>query len=95
LAPRLAQQLKGWTGVRWGVTVVSEGGGQTIDEQDHAKRRVMEDEISEHPMMQAVIASFPNAKITQIRTLEEIVAQAASEALPEVPDEWDPFEEDD
>jgi hypothetical protein len=27
--------------------------------------------------------------------LEEIVAQAASEALPEVPDEWDPFEEDD
>ncbi|MFT5870195.1 MAG: DNA polymerase-3 subunit gamma/tau [Paracoccaceae bacterium] len=95
LAPRLAQQLKGWTGVRWGVTVVSEGGGQTIDEQDHAKRRAMEDEISEHPMMQAVIASFPNAKITQIRTLEEIVAQAASEALPEVPDEWDPFEEDD
>ena len=95
LASRLAQQLKGWTGVRWGVTVVSEGGGQTIDEQDHAKRRVMEDEISEHPMMQAVIASFPNAKITQIRTLEEIVAQAASEALPEVPDEWDPFEEDD
>ena len=34
------------------------------------------------------------ARIKEIRTLEEIEAEAAAEALPEVDDEWDPFEED-
>jgi DNA polymerase-3 subunit gamma/tau len=44
--------------------------------------------------MQAVMASFPGAKILSIRTPEEIAAAAVSEALPEVEDEWDPFEDD-
>ena len=43
--------------------------------------------------MQAAIASFPNAKIINIRTAAEITADAELDALPEVEDEWDPFEE--
>jgi DNA polymerase-3 subunit gamma/tau len=43
--------------------------------------------------MQAVLAQFPKARITAIRTPEEIAAQAVEEALPEVEDEWDPFED--
>ena len=41
----------------------------------------------------AVLAAFPGAKITAIRSAEELVAEAAAQALPEVEDEWDPFEE--
>lgn len=36
------------------------------------------------------MAAFPGARIAEIRRLEE---QAAAEALPEVEDEWDPFED--
>ena len=39
------------------------------------------------------MASFPNAKIIDIRTAAEITADAELDALPEVEDEWDPFEE--
>ncbi|MFO7920710.1 MAG: DNA polymerase III subunit gamma/tau [Nioella sp.] len=94
LAPRLAQSLKTWTGVRWTVSVAGEGGGDTIEEAETAKARALEDEALDHPMMQAVLARFPKAKVTQIRTAEEIAAEAEADALPEVEDEWDPFEDD-
>ena len=45
-------------------------------------------------MMAAVFDLFPTAKILEIRTPEALAAQALADALPEVPDEWDPFEEE-
>ncbi len=94
LAPRLAQSLKNWTGVRWTVTLANEGGGETIEEQQDAARRALEEQALEHPLMQAVIQAFPQARITDIRTRADMAAEAEAEALPEVEDEWDPFEED-
>lgn len=44
--------------------------------------------------MQAVFAAFPEARIDDIRTPEDIAAEAQADALPEVDEEWDPFEED-
>jgi len=41
-----------------------------------------------------VFEAFPTAKILSIRSEADIAAEAQSEALPEVEDEWDPFEED-
>ncbi|MEW9918318.1 DNA polymerase III subunit gamma/tau [Marimonas sp. MJW-29] len=94
LAQRLGHRLQGWTGNRWAVTVVNEGGGRTIAEVRDAKELALKAEAEAHPLMQAVLAKFPQAKITAIRTPEQIAAEAVEEALPEVEDEWDPFEED-
>lgn len=94
LAQRLGARLKDWTGQRWGISVASTGGGATLDEQENDAQRKLQEEAAAHPMMQAVISAFPKAKITEIRTREEIANQAAVEALPEVEDEWDPFEDD-
>ena len=94
LAQRLGQRLQHWTGNRWAISVVSDGGAETIDEVRNAERYAMEEEARAHPMVQAVIAAFPNAQITDIRTAAEIAAEAQIDALPEVEDEWDPFEED-
>ncbi|WOI56781.1 DNA polymerase III subunit gamma/tau [Palleronia sp. LCG004] len=91
LAQRLAQRLQAWTGVRWAVTLVSEGGAQTIAEERDAEDRALRARAEEHPLMQAVRATFPDARIVEIRSLEQIAAEAAAEALPEVEDEWDPF----
>ena len=93
LAARLGQRLQGWTGARWGVSVVNEGGGQTIAESRDKDRVAAEAEAQQNPLVQAVLMAFPGAKITEIRTPEALAAAALTEALPEVEDEWDPFED--
>ncbi len=54
-------------------------------------------EAQDNPLVQAVLAAFPGAQITEIRTPETMAAQAATEALPlaepELDEDWDPFEE--
>ncbi len=93
LAARLGQRLQGWTGARWGVSVVSEGGAPTIGETQNAGRLQAEAEAQQNPLVQAVMLAFPGAKITEIRSAEAMAASAAIEALPEVEEEWDPFED--
>jgi DNA polymerase III subunit gamma/tau len=93
LAARLGQRLQGWTGARWGVSVVSAGGAPTIAEAKAATLDTARAEAAENPLVQAVLAAFPGAKITDIRTPEVLEARAAADALPEVEDEWDPFED--
>ncbi len=92
LAARLSQRLQGWTGTRWGVSITT-GGGATISERRSAKADLDRAEMLENPLVAAVIATFPGAKITDIRNLEDMIQSAAAEALPEVEDEWDPFED--
>ncbi|MEO0937764.1 MAG: DNA polymerase III subunit gamma/tau [Pseudomonadota bacterium] len=94
LAQRLGAKLQQWTGNRWAVTVVADGGEKTIAELRDADRLAAEAEAMEHPLVQAALAQFPGATITGIRTAKQIAAAAEEEALAEVPDEWDPFEED-
>jgi DNA polymerase-3 subunit gamma/tau len=93
LAARLSQRLQGWTGARWGVSVVGSGGAATIAEDRDAEQNAAKAVAMENPMVQAVMLAFPGAKIAEIRTAEAMAANAAVEALPEVEDEWDPFED--
>ncbi len=92
-AARLGQRLQGWTGARWGVSLVSSGGAPTIAEERDRDRLAAEAEAMQNPLVKAVLAAFPGAKIANIRTPEAMAAQALTEALPEVEDEWDPFED--
>ena len=93
LAARLSQRLQSWTGQRWAVTLVNEGGAETISETADQTRAVLEAEATQMPLVQAILSAFPGAKISAIRTPDAIIAEAAVTALPEVEDEWDPFED--
>lgn len=93
LAALLGARLQGWTQARWGVSVVAEGGAPTIaEERDRAKLEAQAEALR-NPLVQAVLAAFPGAKIAEVRTPEALAAAAQAEALPEVEDEWDPFED--
>ena len=94
LAARLSQRLQGWTGARWGVSVVSSGGAPTIEQDRNADTLAANTQAMTNPLVQAVMAAFPGATITEIRTPEAMAANAAIDALPEVDDEWDPFEDE-
>ncbi|WP_189658328.1 DNA polymerase III subunit gamma/tau [Pseudodonghicola xiamenensis] len=93
LAQRLGTKLQSWTGNRWAVIVTGEGTAETIAEKRDAAEIALREKATEHPLVQAVLARFPKAQIAQIRTPEQIAAEVAQEALPEVEDEWDPFED--
>jgi DNA polymerase III subunit gamma/tau len=93
LAARLSQRLQGWTGLRWGISVVNEGGAPTLAEDRDAEENSARAEALENPLVQAAMLAFPGAKIADIRTPEAMAAAALAEALPEVEDEWDPFED--
>ncbi|THD76497.1 DNA polymerase III subunit gamma/tau [Thalassobius vesicularis] len=94
LASRLGSALQRWTGNRWVVTLVKDGGAETIAQKRDAADLAIKAEAAQHPMVQAVLAAFPTARITEVRTRQELAAEIQAEALPEVEDEWDPFEED-
>ncbi|MEP0960347.1 MAG: DNA polymerase III subunit gamma/tau [Roseobacter sp.] len=93
LAQRLGQRLQHWTGNRWAVSIVSETSTETIAEVRDAAEIAVKNKALDHPLMQAVLSQFPKARITAIRTPEQIAAEAIQDALPEVEDEWDPFED--
>jgi DNA polymerase-3 subunit gamma/tau len=94
LVGRLGASLQAWTGNRWAISVVGSATAPTIaevrDETENALRR----QAAEHPLVQAVMAAFPKARITDIRTETDKQQDALHDALPEVDDEWDPFEDD-
>lgn len=94
LAQRLGSRLQTWTGQRWAVSVVNTGGRDTIAQVKDAAKLALKETALAHPLVQAVVNAFPKAKITTIKTQKDLAAVAQSEALPEVEDEWDPFEEE-
>ncbi|MXU64196.1 DNA polymerase III subunit gamma/tau [Oceanomicrobium pacificus] len=97
LAARLSGRLQGWTGVRWGVSIVSSGGGQTIAEERNAHRNDLQGRALAHPMVQAVMAAFPGAQIKDVGTGVE-PDDGNEDILPIDPeamaDDWDPFDEE-
>ncbi len=97
LAARLGQRLQGWTGARWGVSVVSSGGAVSIAEARTTELAQARAEAAENPLVLAILTAFPGAKISEVRSPEAITAQAAEAALPlaepDLDDDWDPFEE--
>jgi DNA polymerase-3 subunit gamma/tau len=94
LAQRLGQRLQAWTGQRWAVSVVTGGLAPTLAEARDAAATALRQAATAHPLVAAVMSRFPQARITQARTEAAKVQDASVEALAEVPDEWDPFEED-
>ncbi|WP_090159036.1 DNA polymerase III subunit gamma/tau [Loktanella sp. DSM 29012] len=94
LTQRLGARLQAWTGNRWAVTVTNAPGAPTIAELRDAEDSAREQEARAHPLVQAVFAAFPNAKIANIKTEADRLADAAGDMLPEVDEEWDPFDDD-
>ena len=94
LAQRLGQRLQAWTGVRWAVSVTSEGGAPTISETRNAETEKLKSAASEDATVAAVLAAFSNAQIAELKTAKALAAEVTETALGEVEDEWDPFEED-
>jgi len=67
LANRLGQALSEWTGNRWLVAVSEAEGEPTLREQEERRQRDLRNEVTSHPLVQAVLETFPGATIAAIR----------------------------
>ena len=94
LAAKLGRYLQERTGARWAISVVAEGGEPSIAEVRDRKLSEARERAMEHPLVKSVLETFPGAKIGEIRSPKKLAEEAALDALPEVDEEWDPFEED-
>ncbi len=94
LAQRLSTSLQSWTGRRWAISVVNSGGAPSVAEDRDTVEKALEQEVKAHPLTVAVLEAFPGAKIIEIRPHESSSDTAVTDILEEVPDDWDPFEEE-
>jgi DNA polymerase III subunit gamma/tau len=68
LANRISQLLGEWTGQRWLVARSEAAPGEpTLCEQEERRERDMRNEIERHPLVQAVLETFPGATIAAVR----------------------------
>jgi DNA polymerase III subunit gamma/tau len=67
LANRLGRLLGEWTGTRWLIAVSEAEGEPTLHEQGERRERELRNEVAEHPLVQAVLETFPGATIAAIR----------------------------
>jgi DNA polymerase-3 subunit gamma/tau len=91
LAARIAERLRTWTGARWGVSVVGSGGGATLAEEAAERKGDLQARAAGHPLVQAMLAAFPGARIRDVRP-PEAPAPAPETGAFEDDDDWDPFD---
>ncbi len=90
LANRISQLLGEWTGERWLVARSEAASGEpTLREREERRDRDLRNEVAGHPLVQAVLETFPGATVTAVR---ERFAPAQAEA-DEPPLGFDPGDE--
>jgi DNA polymerase III subunit gamma/tau len=69
LANRLGKLLGDWTGERWVVSISQSEGEPTLREQAAARDETLRHEAAAHPLVRAVLDTFPGARIEAVRDI--------------------------
>ena len=67
LAARLSDLLGQWTGRRWIASVSSAPGKPTLNEQKAAKGDALRNQAENDPLVQAILKTFPGARLDAVR----------------------------
>ena len=84
---RLGQLLSEWTGSRWLIAVSEAEGEPTLREQEEGRQRDLRNEVTSHPLVQAVLETFPGATIAAVRERFAAAEPDGDETSPEDPGE--------
>ena len=89
LSSRLSKFLAEQTGARWMVTLAREGGAETVAQQSEAAARDRLGAVERHPMVRAIMATFPGAEIESVRPIDGAGApdRDAEDTVAEDPEE--------
>lgn len=81
---RVRQCLKAWTGTDWMIAVGKEEGEETVRTKEVAREKKRRDEALEEPIVKALLAQFPEAKLLAVRDSRD-EAELEAEAMPTDP----------
>ena len=88
LSQLLSQRLKLWTGYRWGVSIVGQGGGETIAEQNQARQSTQREQVKTHPLVAAAMEVFAGAEIVKVHPVSEKSFETAQTDNFDTPDNF-------
>jgi DNA polymerase-3 subunit gamma/tau len=77
LANRLGQLLSEWTGTRWLIAITEAEGEPTLRQGQERREAELRNGVAAHPLVKAVLETFPGATITAVR--ERFAATAEGE----------------
>jgi DNA polymerase-3 subunit gamma/tau len=80
LANKLIQSLGEWTGARWTVAISQETGAPTLADDAAKRDGEMRNEVAAHPLVRAVLDTFPGATIAAVRERGPTADAGADEA---------------
>jgi DNA polymerase-3 subunit gamma/tau len=83
LANRLGQLLSEWTGSRWLIAVSEAEGEPTLRQQEERRQQDLRNEVTGHPLVQAVLETFPGATISAVRERFAGAESDRDQAFPE------------
>ena len=92
LAGRLSEALSKWTGRRWIASVSNDAGKPTLVSQKASKADDLRSKAEGNPLVQAIMETFPGAKIDAVRRKGEQTSLVAGLAPPSI-DEPPPAED--
>jgi DNA polymerase-3 subunit gamma/tau len=93
LAPRLTEQLSRLTGRRWMVSVSSDAGKPTLAQQKSANATSLRGEAETNPLVQAILKTFPGARLEAVRRKGEDTSLVAGLGSGDSPTGEPPAEE--
>jgi len=79
LANRVSQLLGEWTGTRWLVAYSEAAGAPTLAEEEARRASALRHEVGAHPLVRAVLETFPGATIAAVRE-RFVAAEPGTEA---------------
>jgi DNA polymerase-3 subunit gamma/tau len=86
LASRVGSLLTEWTGQRWVVSISNKPGQETLRGQELAEVAKKKADAARHPLVQAVLAAFPDASIEAVRfTAPEPEPALSFDTTPDMP----------
>ena len=89
LATRLSKHLSEWTGRPWLVGLSREAGAETIRQAGIEKEIQRKKDAANHPLVQAILTTFPGATIEAVRELASAETEADDAEAP-LPDFGEP-----
>ena len=82
LANRLMQLLCEWTGQRWAIVISKEAGAPTLADDAAQREGMLRTEVAAHPLVRAVLDTFPGATIAAVRERFQTNEAGADEPPP-------------
>ena len=86
----LSARLQLWTGERWLVNVSNKAPeGKTVREEQAARQQAAHAAAHEDPLVQAILETFPGAKVVNVKLRDDAVTAAPETIAPPEPEEDD------